>query len=901
VRSTNPASSLASPFSRVDLEVSGPGPAPRPRGTRRPARWPLVILCLGLLLAGTVTLAPALAQQDPPDQKVQKTQKADHDAEKKGEKAGKKVQHRVEDLPQKYQDFLDQVTLLISDEEREAFLGLNEDYERDAFIERFWRVRDPDPRTARNELEDQWAARLDAVARDYPDPNDERGRMLLLNGPPDTVITSRCSILYPLEVWIWGRSPAVGHELAIVLYRRRGAGPFRVWSPFDGRGALFDTWNSPNTVPSLQSIALRCPDGDKLAAGIAWVLQQGNLGFDMMLGRIDDSVEPPPGEWVDTFDSYSTQLPPGAETFDADLELSFPGSRQSRTVTQGVISVPAASVGAAELAGSKSYNLVLNGEVLRDGKLFESFRYKFDYPEAQIENGTIPLVFERALRPNQYDLIVKVEDLSSGKLFRAERTIDVPEVDGPMPAPPPKDEMTVRLLSEANKILSEGQTSLRLVRPRGELLTDMIRFNTLAVGDGIDHVRFALDGQTVLVDKKPPFSVELNLGTLPRTHTLRATAFDADGEELASDEILVNSGGTRFRVHLTEPRRGRTYTDSLRAAAELEVPAGAKVDRVELYLDETKVATLYDPPWSQPIVLPPALRGAMGYVRAVAYLDDGNSTEDTVFINAPDYMEEVDVQFVELYATVLDGNGHPVDGLTRDDFQVYEEDQEQQILRFEQVRDQPIHAGILMDVSASMADRIDGTRQAALQFYQQIVRPKDRAALITFNDYPNLAVKFTNSVDALAGGLAGLKAERGTSLWDSVIFSLYYFNGIKGQKALLILSDGEDESSRFAFDDALEYARRAGVTVYTVGLDLPRGEARKHLTKLAEETGGRSYFIDSTDTLSAIYSQVEQELRSQYLVAYQSANPASNGDFRHVRLDVDRRGLDVKTMTGYYP
>ena len=630
-------------------------------------------------------------------------------------------------------------------------------------------------------------------------------------------------------------------------------------------------------------------------------MQQGNLGFDLMLARIDDSVEAPSGEWVETFDSYSTTVPPDAETFDADLELTFPGSRQSRTVAQGVISVPAASIGAADLAGNKSYNLVLNGEVLLDDKLFESFRYKFDYPESQIQDGIIPLVFERALRPNHYTLIVKVEDLNSGKLFRAERPIDVPEVDGPVPAPPPGDETTARLLSEANAILSEGETSLRLVRPRGELLTDMIRFNTLAVGDRIDHVRFALDGQTVLVDKKPPYSVELNLGTLPRTHTLRATALDADGAELASDEILVNSGGTRFRVHLTEPHRGRTYTDSLRAASELEVPAGAKVDRVEYYLDETKVATLYDPPWSQPIVLPPELRGAMGYVRAVAYLEDGASTEDTVFINAPDYMEEVDVQFVELYATVLDGTGHPVDGLTRDDFTVYEEDQEQQILRFEQVRDLPIHAGILMDVSASMEGRIEGTRQAALQFYQQIVRPKDRAALITFNDYPNLAVKFTNSVDELAGGLAGLKAERGTSLWDSIIFSLYYFNGIKGQKALLILSDGEDESSRFGFDDALEYARRAGVTIYTVGLDLPRGQARKHLTKLAEETGGRSYFIDSTDTLSAIYSQVEQELRSQYLVAYQSANPDSTGAFRHVKLDVDRRGLDVKTMTGYYP
>jgi VWFA-related protein len=291
----------------------------------------------------------------------------------------------------------------------------------------------------------------------------------------------------------------------------------------------------------------------------------------------------------------------------------------------------------------------------------------------------------------------------------------------------------------------------------------------------------------------------------------------------------------------------------------------------------------------------------MGYVRAVAYLDDGNATEDTVFFNAPDYLEEVDVQFVELYATVLDGSGHPVDGLSRESFEVSEDGVEQQILRFEQVRDLPIHTAILMDVSASMEESLDGTREAAVRFYQQIVRPKDRAAMITFNDYPNLAVKFTNEVDELAGGLAGLKAERGTSLWDSVIFSLYYFNGIRGQKALLILSDGKDESSRFGFEDALEYARRAGVTVYTVGLALPRGEARRHLSRWAEETGGRSYFIDSTEPLAAIYGAIENELRSQYLIAYQSSNADSSGAFRRVELAVDRRDVDVKTMTGYYP
>jgi VWFA-related protein len=818
--------------------------------------------------------------------------------------AKKKQTPVPDDLAQEYKDWLRSVEILLTDEEREAFLALEADYQRDAFIQRFWRVRDPDPSTARNELKERWEELSDRVAKEFEGALDDRGRMLLLNGPPTESFQASCpGRIYPVEIWYYARSWAVGHEFVLVFYRPHGGGPWRLFHPADGIDALIDTWSAGSGGGGLQEVAMSCPDGDRIAAAVAWVFRQGTMGYDSLIAQMETAREEPSGEWVATFDAYSTQVPPGAATFDARLDVTYPGRHQSRTVTQGLIEVPVQAVGAAELAGNRSYNFLLNGEVLRDGELFESFRYRFDFPAAQIRGESIPLVFERALRPEEeYALVVKVEDLNSGKFFRAERALEVPRMEGPPPRLEPEDALTARLLAEANAILAEGESSLRLVQPQGELLTNMIRFDTLVTGD-VQKVAFTLNGQTIFTDSRPPFSVELDLGDLPRTHSIRAVGYDAEGGELTSDEVLINSGGTRFRAWLMEPRRDRTYEDSLRARVEIEVPDGEDVDRVELFLDETKVATLYDEPWTQPIVLPEAMRGQMGYVRAVAYLEDGNATEDTVFINAPAYMEEVDVQFVELYATVLDRSGRPVQGLEREAFRVVEEGQEQQILRFEQVRDLPIHAGILLDVSASMgkSESLAPARDAALQFYQQILRPKDRAALITFNDRPSLSVQFTNEVATLAGGLAGLKAERGTSLWDSLIFSLYYFNGVKGQKALLVLSDGKDESSRFAYEDALEYARRAGVTVYTVGLRIPWGEARKKLTQIAEETGGRSFFIDSTDPLASIYSQVEEELRSQYLIAYQSSNADTTGAFRKVDLGVLQPGLEAKTMTGYYP
>jgi Ca-activated chloride channel family protein len=221
------------------------------------------------------------------------------------------------------------------------------------------------------------------------------------------------------------------------------------------------------------------------------------------------------------------------------------------------------------------------------------------------------------------------------------------------------------------------------------------------------------------------------------------------------------------------------------------------------------------------------------------------------------------------------------------------------VARFEQVRDLTIHAAILLDISASMEERLDVTRRAALSFFEQAVQPKDRAALITFNDHPNLAVGFDNEIKTLAGGLAGLKAERGTALYDAVVFGLYYFNGIRGQRALLVLSDGKDESSRFSWEQTLEYARRAGVTIYSIAI--ADDEAHKKLSRLAEATGGRSFLVRSPDELPAVYDSVQRELRSKYLIAYQSANTTGGRDFRRVEVKPRRAAVEVKTMQGYYP
>jgi len=866
--------------------------------TWRPHKLPIFLFCL-LLFAGSVSLIAQMPEDEtaaePQDKPVDDSKDK---KEKKQKKSKKERKAQLEQLSPEYRQWLESVDMLITKEEKDFFLDLVKDYQRDAFIERFWKARDPYPQTSRNEARERHEAKVEEVMSRYGNLSEDRAIILLFNDSPDVVIPIRCVELWPAEVWYWEKNKKTGQTTAILFVQRGGAGYYRIWYPYEGLGDL-SRYPADNSGRNIEACGQQASEA--IYAVLKFIQQMGEMGFSSLVNEMYTAPRGPTGEWVATFHAYSTELDEGAGTFPAWLEIEYPGRHQSRTVMQAIISVPAAELTVSQLADyGQTYNIMITGEVLRDQKLFDSFRYQYNFPVEQITTEKIPLVLERYLRPGDYTLILKGEDLNSGEGHRELVQISVPEVEHNTPTEP-SDPETARILAEANAAISTGDSTIKIVPPRGRYQTGMMRVDTLTTGKEIVEVVFDLDGKQTLVKHSPPWSVELDLGSLPRMRTLTVVGLDSGGNEVARDEAHLNSGSHRFDVRLIEPRRGRKYSRSLRAEVLIDVPEGSVVDRVEYYLNETLVATLYQPPWTQPILL--NTEGELAYVRAVAYQPDGNFIEDTVWVNAPDYMENMEIQFVELFITVLDKHKHPVQGLEIEDFQVFEDGLEQEPRRFDVVSNLPIHAGILLDVSASMEERLRLAQRAALTFLEEGVTPKDRATIITFNDHPNLAVKFTNDLPTLAGGLAGLKAERGTALYDSLIFSLYYFNGIKGQRALILLSDGKDEHSRFDWEDTREYARRAGVSIYSIGLDLghKNRDAKKKLVKLAEQTGGRSFFVEDPNELSDIYKTILEDLRSRYFLAYQSTNTADDTAFRTVEVKLKRSGLEAKTLRGYYP
>jgi len=367
---------------------------------------------------------------------------------------------------------------------------------------------------------------------------------------------------------------------------------------------------------------------------------------------------------------------------------------------------------------------------------------------------------------------------------------------------------------------------------------------------------------------------------------------------VASDEIVLNQARGTFRVTIAEPKAGARPKAKATVRAEIVVPEERRVEKVELRLNDTPVETRTAPPWQWEINVP---KDDIVYVGVTAELDDGSKNEAVRFLRAPENLEQVDVDLVELYTSVTDASGQNVRGLTVDDFQVLEAGKPQKIAKFEHVENLPLTLGFLVDTSISMATSLGEAQRAAANILHNLMTPKDRAFAIGFSFQPYLVMPPTDDVEGVIQALDGLRAHGRTAMHDAIVTGLYYFRSTKGQRAMILLTDGGDNASSTHWETALEYARRSGVAIYCVGLDisLREREARTKLTDLAAATGGRVFFVSHASELTGVYTQIEQELRSRYLLAYNSDRKADDLGFRPVEVKV-KRGK-ARTARGYYP
>jgi Ca-activated chloride channel family protein len=579
--------------------------------------------------------------------------------------------------------------------------------------------------------------------------------------------------------------------------------------------------------------------------------------------------------------------------------IRFPEQRANKIGVDLSILIPKTDLKPRELGDERFYNVDVIGEVVKEDRLIDNFKYRFDFPVDEVGGEKIPLTVRRYLYPGEYKLILKISDGNQNAEGRIAEALKVPE----QPDAPPPLEAAAR--AQGRSTIEKAQetgllpSAISLIPIAKEIATGLQRFET-KVAEGIRAVDFYLNGSKVMTKTRAPFDADLNLGPLPRKQTIRVVAYGPNGRAVGEDEYIVNEGREVFRVRIMTPEKGARVSGPVKVSAVVATPEGKALQKVEFYSNETRVATLYQPPYEQTVNIRDTK--SLGYVRVVGTLDDGTVAEDVRYVNAPSYISEVSVDAVELYTTVTE-KGRPVSGLQRTNFRVFEDGVIQKIESFEYVKNLPLSLGVMVDTSASMLESLPEAQQAAVTFLDFSIGAKDRAFTVSFDNEPYLLTKLTNRKDRLFRSLAGMRAEGSTALYDAIVYGLYQFSGVKGKKALVVLTDGKDTASKFDFDTTLEYVRKSGIAIYGVGLKISGTdlEVKYRLNKLAQATGGQTFYIDSAKNLESVYRQINEELRSQYMLTYYSTNTGGKDKWRKVEVKVEPSNLQARTLSGYYP
>lgn len=572
-------------------------------------------------------------------------------------------------------------------------------------------------------------------------------------------------------------------------------------------------------------------------------------------------------------------------------------------------------------------------------------RFRFDRPADDGLTGALPIDLEEEVYPGEYTFVAKfidVNDKSSAssvedqakktpsRQARWEQKIDVLYVAARASEPAETSSVSTPEVSESAReedsnqspvVLvgappkkpapKEGASSLIILYPTKNPALGLTKFDTIIADDLLPFVArvdfFATTGESLEGEKpvatkhKHPFSLELDMGSIPRRYLIRAVAFDRNGGELARDEITVNRGGSqRATVRIISPTELRV-SGKTKVQVTVSIPENRTLKYVDFYMDNDRVVRVNREPWIATVNIK---KDVLAVLRVVATFDDDTiAAEDSRPVNAGRGAEgiatTVNVDPIELYIVVKDGDAIVRD-LKQSDFEIFEDGVPRTIETFEYAKNSPIAVGIAVDTSGSMEESLLEVQKAAIGFINTLFRENDTGFTLEFNRAPIMLSPLTGDKQKLTRSLTGVRAEQSTAFYDAVARSLYEFQGVNGKRALVILTDGDDRSSSYDFATALEYAKRAGVAIYTIGFRVRDPQTKAKLTEFAKVSGGRAYFVNNADELKGAYKETELELRSQYVITY--PRPISKTKvWRKIEVRLKSKKFKVRTIPGYYP
>jgi VWFA-related protein len=609
-------------------------------------------------------------------------------------------------------------------------------------------------------------------------------------------------------------------------------------------------------------------------------------------------------------DAQKSRIDAPGVSIPLDVREQYLGKTGTKTAVKFIL-----SVARGDLRGPASSPRVvaftLSG-VVSDarGANVDAFRIPADVDLGADAGKPVSITFLRSLPPGTYEIQFRLEGALGRAVATRAVTITVPAMSAEFRAEDAGTDATglpsaaaVVLESENRPMPAPNAGNLvKILAPPQEVPVGLLRIGC-EVKPPVTRVEFWLEEKKILVKNRPPYEVELDLGKVPKKQTLKALGFDAQGNFLDADAWAINEKDSRLSVRLMELPKQKGAGDTVELKVAVQSMAGGVTKKLELYLDDRKVKEWNQPPYVA--MVPVAQYQKATLIRATATDEEGKEFTDIKLLKGESrFMSKVEVDLVELPVSVYDVEGRLVKTLVKEDFTVTEDAAKQELTSFEFAESLPLSLGIVIDGSGSMKDAMPIVHQAASEFVQKLVsKEKDQGFVIEFRERPALLAPMTHRAADLERAIAETHANGATALFDSVVMSLYQFRATPGRKAVVVLTDGDDNHSWSDYPTLRRYARSAGVPIYFIGLNLSFLDTgiKGRMTELAADTGAEAFFVSKASALPEVYRKIETELRSQYFLRYLTNSTKGENQFRAIEVKLRDPKLRAKTIRGYFP